>query len=123
MAVMKTLEHNQSYYVDGVLQLAAAGEPELAYWNKAKDIIDLYIFTGLAYGTINVEGISQNTSGSNAEAGGKTNFAANMAVIDNVVDNGILNLPTLVSSAYVFANFTYEPNPCERDMGYNIDGL
>ena len=114
---------SQSYYVDGVLQLAAAGDPELAYWTKAKQIIDLYIFTGLGYSTINGDGISQNTSGSNAEAGGKTNFAANMAVIDNVVDNGILNLPALVSSAYVFANFTYEPYLCERDMGYNIDGL
>ena len=114
---------SQSYYVDGVLQLASAGEPELAYWTKAKQIIDLYIFTGLAYGTINTDGLSQNTSGSNAETNGKTIFAANMAVIDNVVDNGILNLPALVSSAYVFANFTYEPYLCERDMGYNIDGI
>ena len=114
---------SQSYYVDGVLQLAAAGEPELAYWTKAKQIIDLYIFTGLSYGTINGDGLTQNTSGSNAEAGAKTGFAANMAVIDNVVDNGILNLPALVSSVYVFANFTYEPYLCERDMGYNIDGI
>ena len=54
---------SQSYYVDGVLQLASAGEPELAYWTKAKQIIDLYIFTGLAYGTINTDGLTQNTSG------------------------------------------------------------
>jgi hypothetical protein len=114
---------SSSYYVDGVLQLASAGEPELAYWTKAKDIINLYIFTGLAYGTINTDGLSQNTSGSNAEANGKTAFVANMNIIDNVVDNGIINLPALVSSSYVFANFTYEPYLCERDMGYNIDGL
>jgi len=82
---------SQTYYIDGVLQLASAGERELAYWIKAKQIIDLYIFTGLAYGTINGESLSQNSSGSNAEAAGKTGFAANMAVIDTVVDDGILN--------------------------------
>ena len=116
-------KQSQTYYVDGVLQLASAGEPELAYWTKAKQIIDLYIFTGLAYSSINTDGLSQNTSGSNAEPAGKTGFAANMAVIDNVVDNGILNLPALQSSAYVFANFVYDSYLCERDMGYNIDGL
>ena len=114
---------SQTYYVDGVLQLASAGEPELAYWTKAKQIIDLYIFTGLAYGTINGDGLSQDSTGSNAEANGKTSFAANMAVIDNVVDNGILNLPALSSSVYAFANFTYDSALCERDMGYNIDGI
>ena len=114
---------SQSYYIDGVLQLAQAGEPELAYFEKAKEIFNLYIFTGLAYSSINTDGLSQNTSGSNAEPNGRTGFETNLDVIINVVDNGILQLPALSSSTYVFANFTYDTGLCERDMGYNIDGI
>ena len=117
------ISQSSSYYIDGVLQLAQAGEPEIAYMEKARQILDLYIFTGLPYSTINNDGISQNTSGSNAEANGRSGYKANLDVIIDVVDNGILQQPALVSSAYVFANFTYDSGLCERDMGYNIDGI
>jgi len=116
-------KQSQTYYIDGVLQLAAAGEPEIAYMEKARDIFDLYIFPGLAYSSINTDGLSQNTSGTNAEVNGRTGYLANINVVINVVDNGILQLPALVSSAYVFANFTYDSALCQRDMGYNITGI
>ena len=116
-------KQSQTYYIDGVLQLAAAGEPEIAYMEKARDIFNLYIFPGLAYSSINTDGLSQNTSGTNAEVNGRTGYLANINVVINVVDNGILQLPALVSSAYVFANFTYDSALCQRDMGYNITGI
>ena len=90
---------------------------------KARDIFNLYIFPGLAYSSINTDGLSQNTSGTNAEVNGRTGYLANINVVINVVDNGILQLPALVSSAYVFANFTYDSALCQRDMGYNITGI
>ena len=114
---------SETYFADGVLQLQNDGDPEIAYLTKARDIVVNYILPGIAYSTINTDGLSQNTLGTNAEAGGVSNYTTNHNVITNAIDNGILTLPALVSSVYVFENFTYEPYLCERDMGYNIDGV
>ena len=114
---------SETYFADGVLQLPNDGDPEIAYLTKARDIVVNYILPGIAYSTINTDGLSQNTLGTNAEAGGVSNYTTNHNVITNAIDNGILTLPALVSSVYVFENFTYEPYLCERDMGYNIDGV
>ena len=114
---------SQSYYNDGVLQLAGDGEPEIAYMEKARAIITQNILTGVTYSSINSEALTQNKTGANAEAGGITQFTTNINVIINVVDNGILQLPALVSNNYPFANFTYDTALCERDMGYNITGI
>lgn len=112
-----------SYYVDGVLQLANSGDPEITYMEKARDIIYQNILPGVPYSSINTDGLTQSTAGSNAETNGRSTYQSNINVIINVVDNGIINLPALVSSVYDFANFTYNSSLCERDMGYNIDGI
>ena len=112
-----------TYFADGVLQLANDGDPEVAYLTKARDIVVNYILPGIAYSSINSDGFSQNTTGTNGEAGGVSGYTTNHNVITNAIDNGILTLPALVSSVYVFENFTYDSYLCERDMGYNIDGI
>jgi len=114
---------SQTYYVDGVLQLPADGEPEIAYMEKARAIVTQNILTGVTYSSINSEGLTQNKTGANAESAGITTFTNNINVIIDVVDNGILQKPALVSNNYPFANFTYDTTLCERDMGYNITGI
>ena len=114
---------SETYFADGVLQLANDGDPEIAYLTKARDIVVNYILPGIAYSTINTDGFSQNTTGTNGEAGGVSGYTTNHNVIVNAIDNGILTLPALVSSIYVFENYTYDSYLCERDIGYNIDGI
>ena len=125
MAVMKTLEHNlKVIMLDGVLQLANAGEPEIAYLGKARDIVEIihfhrisiqnYKHRWLYHKTHQVQMLKQTV---------RSGYTANMAVIDKCCRQWYFKLPALVSSAYVFANFTYESYLCERDMGYNIDGI
>ena len=114
---------SNTYYVDGVLQLGDQGNPEIDYLTYARNLIHTYILTGAANSTINTEGLTQNTSGSNAESAGRTLMQTNMNVIINAIDNGILTLPAEVVSSYPFADYTYDPYLCERDMGYNITGI
>ena len=114
---------SNTYYVDGVLQLGDQGNPEIDYLTYARNLIHSYILPGVANSTINSEGLTQNTSGSNAESAGRTLMQSNMNVIINAIDNGILTLPTEVISSYPFADYTYDPYLCERDMGYNITGI
>ena len=114
---------SNTYYVDGVLQLGDQGNPEIDYLTYARNLIHTYILTGAANSTINTEGLTQNTSGSNAESAGRTLMQSNMNVIINAIDNGILTLPTEVISSYPFADYTYDAYLCERDMGYNITGI
>ncbi len=114
---------SNTYYVDGVLQLGDQGNPEIDYLTYARNLIHSYILPGVANSTINTEGLTQNTSGSNAESAGRTLMQSNMNVIINAIDNGILTLPTEVISSYPFADYTYDAYLCERDMGYNITGI
>ena len=111
---------SNTYYIDGVLQLGDQGNPEIQYLTYARTLIDTYILPGVANSTINTEGISQNTSGSNGEAAGRTLMKSNMDVIINAIDNGIITLPAEVISSYPFADYTYDSYLCERDMGYNL---
>ena len=112
-----------TYFVDGVLQLGDQGNPEIDYLTYARNLIHSYILTGAANSTINTEGLTQNTSGSNAESAGRTLMQSNMNVIINAIDNGIITLPAEVISSYPFADYTYDGYLCERDMGYNITGI
>ena len=114
---------SNTYYIDGVLQLGDQGNPEIQYLTYARTLIDSYILPGVANSTINTEGISQNTSGSNGEAAGRTLMKSNMNLIINAIDNGILTLPAEVISSYPFADYTYDSYLCERDMGYNLTGI
>ena len=114
---------SNTYYIDGVLQLGDQGNPEIQYLTYARTLIDTYILPGVANSTINTEGISQNTSGSNGEAAGRTLMKSNMDVIINAIDNGIITLPAEVISSYPFADYTYDSYLCERDMGYNLTGI
>ena len=52
---------SETYFADGVLQLANDGDPEIAYLVKARDIVVQYILPGIAYSSINTDGLSQNT--------------------------------------------------------------
>ena len=65
---------SETYFADGVLQLANDGDPEIAYLVKARDIVVNYILPGIAYSSINTDGLSQNTTGSNGEVNGISGY-------------------------------------------------
>ena len=61
MAVMKMLEpHSQVIMWTVCYNLSLLVNPELAYWTKAQDTLQTYTYpAGLAYGTINTDGLTQ----------------------------------------------------------------
>ena len=112
----------QSYYTDGSLNIPGDGEPEVTYFEYARDLCVSYILPGVNFS--NLQSVtSQDSSGGSAEPTGTTTFTSLANGFINTLDNGIINLPTLVSSTYIFAGYTYDSYKCERDMGYNINGF
>ena len=112
----------QTYFQDGTLLINGDGEPEVAYFEYARNLVVNYILPGSAFSSL--QGItSQDTSGASAEANGVTTFTTLANGFITTLDNGIINLPTLVSSSYIFAGYTYDSAKCERDMGYNLNGF
>ena len=112
----------QSYYTDGSLNIPGDGEPEVTYFEYARDLCVSYILPGVNFS--NLQSVtSQDTSGGSAEPTGTTTFTSLANGFITTLDNGIINLPTLVSSPYIFAGYTYDSYKCERDMGYNINGF
>jgi len=117
-----TVSFAQSYYTDGSLNIPGDGEPEVTYFEYARDLCVSYILPGVNFS--NLQSVtSQDTSGGTAEPTGTTTFTALANGFITTLDNGIINLPTLVSSPYIFAGYTYDSYKCERDMGYNINGF
>ena len=112
----------QSFYTDGALNITGDGEPEVTYFEYARNLINNFILTGATFTSL--QGItSQNKLGANAEPAGRTQFVLLANGFTTTLDNGIINLPSLISSPYIFAGYTYDSAKCERDMGYNLNGF
>jgi hypothetical protein len=109
-----------TYFIDGVLQLANNGDPEIAYWTYMRTLIKDYILTGTSFSSLQ-SGTTQDVTGSNGEAAGITDFDTKLGQIINTVDNGYLQLPALQNSPYKFENFTYNIDKCDRDYQYILD--
>ena len=117
-----TVSFADSYYTDGSLNISGDGEPEVTYFEFVRNLCTGYILPGTAYSSL--QGVTtQDTSGAPAEPTGTTTFTTLANGFITTLDNGIINLPTLVSSPYIFAGYTYDSSKCERDMGYNINGF
>ena len=117
-----TVSFADSYYTDGSLNISGDGEPEVTYFEFVRNLCTGYILPGTAYSSL--QGVTtQDTSGAPAEPTGTTTFTTLANGFITTLDNGIINLPTLVSSPYIFAGYTYDSSKCERDMGYNLNGF
>ena len=66
-------------------------------------------------------GTVQDLTGTNAESAGVTDFDTKLGQLIETVDNGIVQLPALTSSSYVFENFTYNSDKCDRDYDFILD--
>ena len=112
----------QTFYTDGALNIPGDGEPEVTYFEYARNLVTSNILPGVNFSSLQSV-TSQDTSGPAGEPNGTTTFTSLANGFITTLDNGIINLPTLVSSPYIFAGYTYDSYKCERDMGYNINGF
>tara|TARA_B100001013_G_scaffold80600_2_gene43550 strand:+ start:91534 stop:99069 length:7536 start_codon:yes stop_codon:yes gene_type:complete len=112
----------ETYFIDGTLQLANGGDPEIAYLTQARTIITDFIATGATYSSTQ-NATTQDLTGSNGESGGITEFTTKANQVIDTIDNGIIQTPALSSSPYVFENFTYDKSKCDRDYQFVLDAF
>ena len=90
-----TVQNANKYYVGTVSYLPAGQTAEtVAALDKAKQIVTQYILTKAAWATTNTNGYTQNTSGSNAEAGTATTAATLMDIVADAVEFGATTIPS-----------------------------
>jgi hypothetical protein len=112
------------YWVGTTAQISGARTPEVAAYNKLRDIINNNILPKVSYSSVQSPVTStQNTSGATGEAGTTTIVTSLASVVSGVTTNGLssLSLVPLSQSLRNFAGYIYDTSKCERDIGYVID--
>ena len=90
-----TVQNANKYYVGAVLQLPANQDSETVQAiDKAKEILTQYILTKTSWTAINSNGVTQSTSGSNAEAGTATTAGTLMDVVADGIETGPQTIPS-----------------------------
>lgn len=117
-----TREVISKYWLGGVAQVDGDRTPEVAAHTQLKNIINNYILTKTAYASQQSPVTStQNTSGGSAEAGAAARITTLASITTSVIANGLIDLPAVEYTSYPFANYTYNSDKCERDIGYVLD--
>jgi len=89
-----TVQNANKYYVGAVLQLPENQDSETVQAiDKAKEILTQYILTKTAWTAINSNGVTQSTSGSNAESGTATTAGTLMDVVADGIETGPQTIP------------------------------
>ena len=115
----KTLETNNLFYINGVLQLDFPVQ-EAAVHVFLTDLIANYVLKSIAYPTTQTENIIVQTTGASAELASITKAAilSNISVL--VITSGLSAAPA-VQFNLAFANYVFNGPKCERDIGYVLD--
>lgn len=117
-----TREVISKYWLGGVAQIDGDRTPEVAAHTQLKNIINNYILTKTAYASQQSPVTSvQVTSGTAGEAGAASKITTLASITTSVIANGLIDLPTVEYTSYPFANYTYNSDKCERDIGYVLD--
>jgi hypothetical protein len=120
----KTSAVSKQYWISGTPQIDGNRAPEVEAHTQLKNIINTYIFTKTLYTSQQSPVIAtQNTSGTDGEAGASTIITALSTRLTNVIANGLSIFVTspITNSQYPFAAYIYDQSKCERDVGYVLD--
>jgi hypothetical protein len=88
-----------TYWVGTVSVLSGDRQPELAVKNEIRSIINNYVIPGTAYSSRQSPVVTQQTLvGTPGEAGATTRVTTLFGIVTDVIENGLDNLPALVSN-------------------------
>jgi len=89
----KSRYNASKYWVQTTPQIDGDRTPEIAAKNFARDLINNYIFKGIAYETQQNNGVAQNTILPISELGVGTRVTELFGIITDVIENGLTALP------------------------------
>jgi hypothetical protein len=115
----RTIETNSFFYINEVLQLDFPVQ-EAAVHTFLTDLLSNYVLKSIVYPTTQTENIVSQTVGASAEptAITKTATLSNISVL--VITSGLEAAPA-VQFNLAFANYIFDADKCERDIGYVLD--
>lgn len=96
------------YWFNGIPQIDGDRSQEISTQNYIRDLINNYIFTGVAASPAYQTLVTQNTSGSNAEGGASARITSLYSTLTTIISTGVVATPT-APTAYK-AEIQYDGN-------------